>query len=489
MSNPKANTEATSESQIRNAPRGPFPILAALGPGLVVIGSVMGSGELINTPHQAAKFGFVLLWAVILSCVIKYFLQIEIGRFTLAHRCTPFEAFSTLPFPKFRGTSWIGLAYMGVSLPTSLAFAGMTGATAGMMHSLIPLTENAETSNTIWILIVASVTWAILWRGVYAEMEKLIMILVLGFSISVVVAMFLIQGTEFRIGMSDLTKGMSFSLGKDPQLAAFAVISLMGALGATANELFMYPYWILEKGYADFTGPPESEGWQERTRGWIRILQVDVGLATFLTTIITAAYFLMGAAVLHSQGIEVKGTGVVDELSRMFTDSYGPWSRGLFLIGAFCTLFSTLIVGIAAFARMWGDMFVCLGTIPKDDAKGVRKVQRIAEAGYMIMIPVLAIYGGSIAKFLTRLLLGPGELGPDGETAAETEIGPATLVIAGQYVSGLFCTPLLIFAICWLAFRTDKRVRMGTTSAVCLVISVIAITGCILISTVMNILG
>ena len=135
------NSEIGHDNRTRNAPRGFFPVLAALGPGLVVIGSVMGSGELINTPTQAAKYGFILLWAVILSCVIKYFLQIEIGRFTLAHRVTPFEAFSTLPFPKYRNTSWIGLAYLGVSLPTSLAFAGIIGATGGMMHSLIPLTS------------------------------------------------------------------------------------------------------------------------------------------------------------------------------------------------------------------------------------------------------------------------------------------------------------------------------------------------------------
>ncbi|NQV28624.1 MAG: Nramp family divalent metal transporter [Rhodopirellula sp.] len=467
------SSDETDTSRIRNAPRGFVGTLAALGPGLVVIGSVMGSGELINTPHQAATFGFVLLWAVILSCVIKYFLQIEIGRFTLAHQCTPFEAFSTLPFPKFRNTSWIGLAYMAVSLPTSLAFAGMIGATAGMLHSLLPLSVDVETSNTIWIWLLAVLTWGILWRGVYAEMEKLIMVLVLGFSVSVVIGMFLIQGTEFHISMSDLAKGMTFSLGEESRLAAFAVISLMGALGATANELFMYPYWILEKGYADFTGPPESTGWQERTRGWIRIIQIDVGLATFLTTIITAAYFLMGAAVLHRQGIEVSGTGVVDELSRMFTDSYGPWSRELFLLGAFCTLFSTLVVGVAAFARMWGDMFVCLGTIAKDDSRRILRCHRIAEASYMIMIPVIAIYGESVSKSL---------FGTD-------KIGPATLVIAGQYVSGLFCTPLLIFAICWLAFRTDKRVRMGRMSAICLIVSVIAITACILISTLTNLLG
>ena len=465
------NSEIGQDNRTRNAPRGFFPVLAALGPGLVVIGSVMGSGELINTPTQAAKYGFILLWAVILSCVIKYFLQIEIGRFTLAHRVTPFEAFSTLPFPKFRNTSWIGLAYLAVSLPTSLAFAGIIGATGGMMHSLIPLSHDTDMSNQLWIWIIAFVTWGILWRGVYAEMEKLIMILVLGFSISVVVGVVLIQGTGFRVSMSQVIDGFSFSLEGDG--AAFAVISLMGALGATANELFMYPYWILEKGYCEFTGRSESEGWAERTRGWIRILQIDVGVATILTTVITAAYFLMGAAVLHSQKIMPEGTQVVEVLSRMFTDSYGEWSRGMFLIGAFCTLFSTLIVGIAAFARMWGDMFACIGTVSKDNAQGIRRIQRIAEACYMIVVPVLAIYGASASKWL---------FGTD-------KVGPGTLVQVGQWVSGLFCTPLLMVAICWLAFRTDKRVRMGRASAVCLVVSVVIIAGCIVFSTIKNLLG
>lgn len=461
---------SSSSSLIRNPPRGFMGTLAALGPGLVVIGSVMGSGELINTPLQAAKFGFILLWAVILSCVIKYFLQIEIGRFTLAHRCTPFEAFSTLPFPKLRGTSWIGVAYLAVSLPTSLAFAGITGATAGLMHSLIPIGDSETTSNTIWICIIAAATLGILWRGIYAEMEKLIMILVLGFSVSVVVAICLIQGTEFGISWDQVSLGTSFSLGVDKQAAAFAVISLMGALGATANELFMYPYWILEKGYPDFAGPPESDGWQKRTRGWIRILQIDVGVSTILTTIITAAYFLMGAAVLHGQGIIPDGSKVVDQLSRMFTDTYGGWSRGLFLGGAFCTLFSTLIVGIAAFARMWGDMFVGMGVIAKGDHRTLRKSHRIAETGYMLMIPVIAIFGQSISQWLFNT----------------DKVGPATLVIAGQFMSGLFCTPLLMIAICWLAFRTDARVRMNRVTAVCLILSVVVIAGCIVTTTVLN---
>jgi amino acid permease len=64
-------------------------LLTVIGPGIVVAGSVMGSGELINTPVQAAKFGFVLLWVVLLSCVIKYFLQVEIGAQYLSRSQVP----------------------------------------------------------------------------------------------------------------------------------------------------------------------------------------------------------------------------------------------------------------------------------------------------------------------------------------------------------------------------------------------------------------
>jgi hypothetical protein len=34
---------------------------------MVAAGLVMGSGELLNAPNQAPKFGLILLWAVLLS--------------------------------------------------------------------------------------------------------------------------------------------------------------------------------------------------------------------------------------------------------------------------------------------------------------------------------------------------------------------------------------------------------------------------------------
>ena len=60
-----------TDTDTRMAPRGFGPVLAAMGPGVVLAGGVVGSGELINTPIQAAKFGFILLWAVIIACLIN----------------------------------------------------------------------------------------------------------------------------------------------------------------------------------------------------------------------------------------------------------------------------------------------------------------------------------------------------------------------------------------------------------------------------------
>ena len=129
---------------------------ASLGPGLVVAGSVLGSGELINTPAQAAKFGFILLWAVLLSCVIKYVLQIEIARYCLVTNRTTVEALNQCPGPKFRGTSWTAILYMLGYFATMATVIGIIGALGGLMHGVWPLAATAERSV---LISISSLRW------------------------------------------------------------------------------------------------------------------------------------------------------------------------------------------------------------------------------------------------------------------------------------------------------------------------------------------
>ena len=55
----------------REPPQGIRMTLRHLGPGLILVGSIVGSGELIMTTKLGAQGGFALLWFVLLSCVIK----------------------------------------------------------------------------------------------------------------------------------------------------------------------------------------------------------------------------------------------------------------------------------------------------------------------------------------------------------------------------------------------------------------------------------
>jgi manganese transport protein len=438
-----------------------FRSLSAIGPGIVVAGSVIGSGELINTPHQAAKFGFVLLWVVLLSCVIKYFLQIEIARHCLVHNRTTVQALNICPGPKIRGTSWTALLYMLGYFATMLTIIGIIGALGGLMHGIRPLSSEADRSTQIWGVVMGAITIIVLWQGWYRHLEMLVMVLVGAFSISVFVGVFLIQGTPFRISADELLSGLTVSLdvANYREQVGYAVISLMGALGVAANELFMYPYWILEKGYARELGDPTSAGWTDRARHWIRTIWLDAGLSTLLATVVTAAFFLLGAAVLYRQRIVPEGSQVVDQISQVYTQSYGAWSKWVFVVGAFCTLWSTLVVIAAASGRMWTDLFGSMGFVDTGNPNAVRRCHRIMQTVW--------VCGLVLAYLLISRMYGAQ---------------PEKHIVAGHFVLGAVMTPLLMFAICWMAFHTDARVRMGRGTALALITSVLVILVCVLVN-------
>src|SRR5690349_17621976 len=92
---------------IREPPRSLGQALRQIGPGLILAGSIVGTGELIATTGLGAEQGYVLLWLILLSCVIKVFVQVELGRYAITHGKTTLAAFDSLPGPRL-GTSWLG---------------------------------------------------------------------------------------------------------------------------------------------------------------------------------------------------------------------------------------------------------------------------------------------------------------------------------------------------------------------------------------------
>ena len=109
-------------------PRTILGILQQLGPGLIIAGAIVGSGELIATTKTGAQAGFWLLWLIIIGCVIKVFVQVEFGRYAISSGETTMAALDEVPGPRWR-VNWI-LWYWLVMFVISLAQLG------GIVHGI-----------------------------------------------------------------------------------------------------------------------------------------------------------------------------------------------------------------------------------------------------------------------------------------------------------------------------------------------------------------
>ncbi|HYW78549.1 MAG TPA: Nramp family divalent metal transporter, partial [Thermoguttaceae bacterium] len=105
MSNPDESSVDVSPN-IEAPPKTVLGIVRRLGPGLIIAGSIVGSGELIATTKTGAQAGFWLLWLIVIGCVIKLFAQIELGRYTISSGKTTMAALDEVPGPRFH-VNWL----------------------------------------------------------------------------------------------------------------------------------------------------------------------------------------------------------------------------------------------------------------------------------------------------------------------------------------------------------------------------------------------
>ncbi|MHC4404539.1 MAG: Nramp family divalent metal transporter [Planctomycetota bacterium] len=121
-----------SQNAVEAPPTTVFGILRRLGPGLIIAGSIVGSGELIATTKTGAQAGFWLLWLIIIGCLIKVFAQVEFGRYAISSGKATMSAMDEVPGPRLR-VNWI-MWYWLVMFIVSLAQLG--GIVQGVGQSL-----------------------------------------------------------------------------------------------------------------------------------------------------------------------------------------------------------------------------------------------------------------------------------------------------------------------------------------------------------------
>lgn len=372
--------------------------LKFLGPGFVLSASIVGSGELIATTTLGAQAGFITFWVIIISCLVKVAVQLEFGRHTILTGETAMQAFNRLPGPKFGKAKWAIWLFFFLMVVKILQVGGILGGVAIILHLTFPALPL-----WIWVSVIAIVVSLMIFRGYYSFIEKFSLIMIAVFTIFTFVSLVFLNGTTYAIQWEDVQAGLGFNLPKEAVAVAFGAFGITGVGG---DEIIAYTYWCLEKGYAAKTGPrEESNDYVNRAKGWMNVMYLDAILAMVVYTLVTAAFYLLGAAVLHAQGEVPEGYQMVETLSSLYTETLGAGAKTAFMLGSFIVLFSTLFAALAAWTRQFSDVFGQIGWIDFFDLK--QRARSIAVLAWIfpvlwgafflfIEMPVIMVLSGGI---------------------------------------------------------------------------------------------
>ncbi|MFK7777441.1 MAG: Nramp family divalent metal transporter [Gimesia sp.] len=465
-----------------NAPTDFWGIVKRLGPGLIIAGSIVGSGELIATTKTGAQAGIALLWLIIIGCVIKVFVQIELGRYSLTCGETTLEALNHVPGPRLgivrnskkKAPNWILWFWLVMSICTIGQLGGIVGGVGQALALTLPiqgdylkaiqvpsergfvkylkLEEELKDENNalatlspaererylrghanikarierlqeqgqvilqkirnkeklvnkqgvsliepqtwddkIWAGVIAILTSCMLFYGRYNLIENLSTVLVVSFTFITIGNVISLQTSEvWTISTEEIIRGLSFGIpdasdGMTPLLTALAAF---GIIGVGATELIAYPYWCLEKGYARFTGPhSEDESWALRAKGWMRVMKIDAFASMCIYTFATIAFYLMGVAVLHKEGLDPDGMRMVSTLAEAYVPVFGAYAKWLFLVGAIAVLYSTFLVANAANARIFSDGLRFFGVVDDNKPNAVQNWVKVMS----LILPLLCL--------------------------------------------------------------------------------------------------
>ena len=161
---------ALRTEHIQDPPVGFWNTVKFLGPGLILVGSVVGSGEIILTTTLGATVGFVMLWWMLLSCWGKSIVQAELGRYAVSSGQTALAAFNDIPgkIPFFRSKiSWFILLWFLQQIPGLMGGGGIYGGAGQAMSMMMPFLDSRY-----WTIIVAIVTAALILSGTYRFLES-----------------------------------------------------------------------------------------------------------------------------------------------------------------------------------------------------------------------------------------------------------------------------------------------------------------------------
>jgi len=291
-----------------------FEYLRSFGPGLVVVLTWLGAGDIVEMATAGADFGYSLMWVLVLAVGMRWVMVSVIARY---HLCNP------------RGEHLLdGLfrlhpAYAPLLLLATVLLGHLYG--AYMTRGIGEACRNATGVGSImgWAIAWSGVALLLVFRPAFQRIELLFKILLILLSIAFL-------GTALMVGPSPsgIASGL-VSWTMPEQAGQYApLLVAMGMIGAVGGSLMnlVYPYFL------------DSKGW--RGPGFRKLQFYDFLLAMAVMLVLDLSIWTLAAETLHPVGGTVD---TMDDLPWLLGTRLGRMGELVFYTGIFAAVFTSLV--------------------------------------------------------------------------------------------------------------------------------------------------
>lgn len=416
-------------------------ILAVIGPGAILLGSAIGSGEWLVGPAAFVKYGLTLLWVSGVAIFLQTVLNTELVRYTLYTGEPAVIGFMrTRPHARFWAVFYAALYLLQVGWP---AWAGLA---AGAVYYLFAnqLPGAGQTGEVYWIgvgIYLACVAILLVGRRIERTLELLNWVMVAAILGGLLILCVIVAPAERWVatavgfaGYDWYGGGFSF-LPRDADwflLGAFAAYSGVGGVGNLTLS-----NWSRDKGFGmggvvgyiptavagkavplahcgSIFAPDEAS--MVRWRGWWRIVRADQWGVYFVGALLGMALPAILYTAMIPPGQDIRGLGVGAALAAAFGAGTGLAFAVAFL-GAWL-LFKAQLDILEGTVRALTDILWA----------GSRRVRRWSSGD------VRYVYYGVLAIFVVWGLIAMGMASPIFLLQVSANVAGVVVVVAALHI-------------------------------------------------------
>jgi len=343
-------------------------------------------------------YGPTLLWLVLVSHLIKY-PAFDLGpRYSMATGESLLGGYARVPgpfrwplvlFALFTVAQGIGVAVAVVSIAASVLAVSFTGE---WMSWIIEL---GLTPLAFWGIIIATASFVLLAVGRYPGMDLINRIMMTLLVVLTVVA--------FLLKPAPASSYIHLVMPVLPAGSLVLAAALLGWMPTGIDVSIWHSMWALEKRGRWAESAPDGEEVDPAfyTRKASMDLRVGYGISIGLGVI-----FCLLGTYLSAEGKPPDGAHVAAAIADVYLDILGPWAFPMFMVAAFCAMFSTCYIVMDGFPRSLAEALRLLLPSRRDKGPWTAPYWALLTVVWLAVIPILILFPKPVLLTKTAAVLG-----------------------------------------------------------------------------------